>query len=109
MEIDSTSIDTPGKLNPPIDPYAMEGVPKNTSPLEGDDCKDAGGRATQGAVAEVARSAGEGSAKPCSSGAPSPQPSPIKGEGVKSSVLNKRYSRDEILEMAGEQQEAALT
>jgi uncharacterized radical SAM protein YgiQ len=24
IEIDSTSIDTPGKLNPPIDPYAME-------------------------------------------------------------------------------------
>jgi hypothetical protein len=24
MEIDSTSIDTPGKLNPPIDPYAMQ-------------------------------------------------------------------------------------
>jgi len=30
MEIDSTSIDTPGKLNPPIDPYAMEGVTKST-------------------------------------------------------------------------------
>jgi uncharacterized radical SAM protein YgiQ len=30
MEIDSTSIDTPGKLNPPIDPYAMEGVSKPT-------------------------------------------------------------------------------
>src|SRR5436190_23750739 len=26
IEIDSTSIDQPGKLNPPIDPYAMEGV-----------------------------------------------------------------------------------
>jgi uncharacterized radical SAM protein YgiQ len=25
-EIDSTTIDAPGKLNPPIDPYAMEGV-----------------------------------------------------------------------------------
>ena len=25
-EIDSTSVDTPGKLNPPVDPYAMEGV-----------------------------------------------------------------------------------
>ena len=24
IEIDSTHIDTPGKLNPPIDPYAME-------------------------------------------------------------------------------------
>jgi uncharacterized radical SAM protein YgiQ len=24
IEVDSTSIDTPGKLNPPIDPYAME-------------------------------------------------------------------------------------
>jgi uncharacterized radical SAM protein YgiQ len=26
IEIDSTRIDTPGPLNPPIDPYAMEGV-----------------------------------------------------------------------------------
>ena len=26
IEIDSTRIDTPGALNPPIDPYAMEGV-----------------------------------------------------------------------------------
>src|SRR6185503_12172893 len=25
-EIDSTSIDEPGRLNPPIDPYAMEGA-----------------------------------------------------------------------------------
>ncbi|MGD9841569.1 MAG: YgiQ family radical SAM protein [Steroidobacteraceae bacterium] len=30
IEIDSTSIDTPGKLNPPIDPYAME--PSQSSP-----------------------------------------------------------------------------
>ncbi|KPK32030.1 MAG: YgiQ family radical SAM protein [Betaproteobacteria bacterium SG8_40] len=27
IEIDSTRIDTPGPLNPPIDPYAMEGQP----------------------------------------------------------------------------------
>jgi len=26
IEIDSTTIDTPGPLNPPVDPYAMEGV-----------------------------------------------------------------------------------
>jgi len=26
IEIDSTTIDTPGRLNPPVDPYAMEGV-----------------------------------------------------------------------------------
>jgi uncharacterized radical SAM protein YgiQ len=26
IEIDSTTIDTPGKLNPPVDPYSMEGV-----------------------------------------------------------------------------------
>jgi uncharacterized radical SAM protein YgiQ len=64
MEIDSTTIDTPGKLNPPIDPYAMA---PNTSPV----------------VGEVARSAGEGSAaKPCSANTPSPQPSPTTGEGA---------------------------
>jgi uncharacterized radical SAM protein YgiQ len=27
IEIDSTRIDVPGALNPPVDPYAMEGVP----------------------------------------------------------------------------------
>jgi len=69
MEIDSTSLDTPGKLNPPIDPYAMEGISEKTSPP----------------VGEVARSAGEGSAKPCST--PSPQPSPIKGEGANTHVV----------------------
>ncbi len=31
IEIDSTSIDTPGKLNPPIDPYAMEPAPVKES------------------------------------------------------------------------------
>ncbi len=31
IEIDSTSIDTPGKLNPPIDPYAMEPAPAKES------------------------------------------------------------------------------
>ncbi len=61
IEIDSTTIDAPGKLNPPIDPYAMS---PNTSP-EG----------------EVVRSAGEGSAS-CASQAPSPQPSP-SGEGAR--------------------------
>jgi uncharacterized radical SAM protein YgiQ len=30
-EVDSTSIDTPGKLNPPIDPYAMEPQPTKNS------------------------------------------------------------------------------
>jgi len=69
MEIDSTTLDTPGKLNPPVDPYAMEGVSGKTSPL----------------VGEVARSAGEGSVKPGST--PSPQPSPVKGEGVQTHVV----------------------
>jgi uncharacterized radical SAM protein YgiQ len=38
IEIDSTTIDTPGPLNPPVDPYAMEGITDkqsaaaNTSP-----------------------------------------------------------------------------
>jgi uncharacterized radical SAM protein YgiQ len=69
MEIDSTTIDTPGKLNPPIDPYAMSA---NTSPV----------------VGEVARGAGEGpTAKPCSTNAPSPQPSPTTGEGVRTHVV----------------------
>ena len=31
IEIDSTSIDTPGKLNPPIDPYAIEPAPAKES------------------------------------------------------------------------------
>jgi len=70
VEIDSTSIDAPGKLNPPIDPYAYQ-----TSPP----------------VGEIARSAGEGSAKPCSS--PSPQPSPSKGEGVRI-VRFDRHAKD---------------
>ncbi len=82
IEIDSTSIDTPGKLNAPIDPYAMEGVsdkntaPKSTSPLAG----------------EVAHSAGEGPAKPCGSETPSPQPSPTTGVGVKTTVV--KFFRD---------------
>jgi len=59
-EIDSTSIDTPGPLAPPVDPYAME--PTRSSPLP--------------PAGEVARSAGEGLR-------PSPQPSPAKaGEGA---------------------------
>ena len=59
-EIDSTSIDTPGPLAPPVDPYAME--PTRSSPLP--------------QAGEVARSAGEGIR-------PSPQPSPAKaGEGA---------------------------
>ncbi len=33
IEIDSTTIDTPGPLNPPVDPYAMEGAaPKAETP-----------------------------------------------------------------------------
>jgi len=32
VEIDSTTIDTPGPLNPPIDPYAMEPAPKRSGP-----------------------------------------------------------------------------
>jgi uncharacterized radical SAM protein YgiQ len=36
-EIDSTSIDEPGKLNPPIDPYAMEAAKPETAPA----CKTA--------------------------------------------------------------------
>jgi uncharacterized radical SAM protein YgiQ len=70
IEIDSTSIDTPGKLNPPIDPYAME---VRTSPPEG----------------EVAQSAGEG-VRQC--GSPSPQPSPVKGEGARAHVV--RFERN---------------
>ena len=31
-EIDSTTIDEPGKLNPPIDPYAMEGAKTESAP-----------------------------------------------------------------------------
>jgi uncharacterized radical SAM protein YgiQ len=31
-EIDSTSIDEPGKLNPPVDPYAMESAKQETAP-----------------------------------------------------------------------------
>jgi len=34
-EIDSTSIDEPGKLNPPVDPYAMEATkPQTTAPCQ---------------------------------------------------------------------------
>jgi len=44
-EIDSTTIDTPGPLAPPVDPYAME--PTKSAPLP--------------RAGEVARSAGEGS------------------------------------------------
>ena len=73
-EIDSTSIDTPGPLAPPVDPYAMEPMPSSPLPRAG----------------EVARSAGEGSKSeaapgpsPGPSAGPSPQPSPAKaGEGV---------------------------
>ncbi|HEY8506866.1 MAG TPA: YgiQ family radical SAM protein [Steroidobacteraceae bacterium] len=36
IEIDSTHLDTPGPLNPPVDPYAMEpAVPKPASPEPG--------------------------------------------------------------------------
>jgi len=52
-EIDSTTLDTPGPLAPPVDPYAMEPTRSSPLPLAG----------------EVARRAGEGSR-------PSPQPSP---------------------------------
>jgi len=64
IEIDSTSIDTPGKLNPPIDPYAMEPEKPGSVP------------------SPSGRGQGEGSetsGAPCS---PSPQPSPMRGEGV---------------------------
>ena len=36
IEIDSTTIDTPGKLNPPIDPYAMEPEIKKANQENGD-------------------------------------------------------------------------
>jgi uncharacterized radical SAM protein YgiQ len=73
-EIDSTSIDTPGPLAPPVDPYAMEPTPSAPLPRAG----------------EVARRAGEGSKSeatpgpsPSMSTGPSPQPSPAKAaEGV---------------------------
>jgi len=59
-EIDSTTLDTPGPLAPPVDPYAMEPTRSSPLPLAG----------------EVARSAGEGLR-------PSPQPSPARaGEGA---------------------------
>jgi uncharacterized radical SAM protein YgiQ len=36
IEIDSTHVDTPGKLNPPIDPYAMEPEIRKANELNGD-------------------------------------------------------------------------
>ncbi len=36
IEIDSTHIDTPGRLNPPIDPYAMEPEIRKANELNGD-------------------------------------------------------------------------
>jgi len=38
IEIDSSSIDQPGKLNPPIDPYAMEGVTDTKKGADGKPC-----------------------------------------------------------------------
>ena len=53
--------------SPQPSPVKGEGVKKETSPVVEDDYKDVGGRVTQGAVAEVARSAGEGPARSASS------------------------------------------
>jgi uncharacterized radical SAM protein YgiQ len=36
IEIDSTHVDTPGRLNPPIDPYAMEPEIRKANELNGD-------------------------------------------------------------------------
>jgi uncharacterized radical SAM protein YgiQ len=36
IEIDSTHVDTPGRLNPPIDPYAMEPEIRKANALNGD-------------------------------------------------------------------------
>ena len=54
IEIDSTTIDTPGPLNPPIDPYAMEGVtdkPAATTPAS--EAAPACGTAAEGNVKVV--------------------------------------------------------
>lgn len=65
IEIDSTSVDEPGRLNPPIDPYAMEGM----------------ANAKQGDAS-------------CKSSSPSPQPSPSRGEGVDSRAQVVKFYRD---------------
>jgi len=46
IEIDSTSIDTPGKLNPPIDPYAMEPEKPKAGDNETAACSTASGSAS---------------------------------------------------------------
>jgi uncharacterized radical SAM protein YgiQ len=66
MEIDSTSIDTPGTLNPPVDPYAMEGTRS---------------------IPSVGEGPGENTAKPCSATAPALQSTPGKEVGARTHVV----------------------
>ncbi len=56
IEIDSTRIDMPGPLNPPIDPYAMEGQPSRRDASAAD--KDIPGKAEDGFASTGFKSTG---------------------------------------------------
>lgn len=71
IEVDSTTIDQPGKLNPPIDPYSME----------------TGAR-------ESASSSKQSEDKACASRHPSPQPSPASGDGVEPKAQVVKFYRE---------------
>src|SRR6186713_230108 len=60
IEIDSTHVDTPGKLNPPIDPYAMEPEIRKANEHNGDSPPAAGAEA----AAAHASAVEEGQAAP---------------------------------------------
>jgi len=67
IEIDSTTLDTPGPLNPPVDPYQMEptiasaGKDTRPSPQPSPAVAGEGASAPLPLAGEVAQSAGEGS------------------------------------------------
>ena len=72
IEVDSTTLDTPGPLNPPVDPYQMEPSPglRPTSPANGR------GEEPSPGLRPTSPASGRGEE-------PSPQPSPAKaGEGA---------------------------
>ncbi len=66
-EIDSTSIDQPGKLNPPIDPYAMSPSSAQTNTAGTTETK-VGGQSASDTAPAVAAHAPIANAPPCASG-----------------------------------------